>query len=134
MDHRTDDRASPVRSRRRDDAFSTQILDRALARKRAEREHLRQAVYARTIAALERLADDVAFERAILFGSVLATGRFRADSDVDIAFSRLDDTDFFPVVARLSRELERDVDIIQLENHPLATSVLEKGVVWRPKR
>lgn len=50
-----------------------------------------------------------------LFGSV-AEGRSTASSDVDIAVEGLSGSDYFDAMVALSDALERDVDLIRMEN------------------
>jgi hypothetical protein len=43
----------------------------------------------------------------------------------------LDDQDFSPAAAFLFSALETDVDLLQLEGHPLATIVNQAGIGWK---
>jgi len=114
------------------DVFSTGTLDRALKRKRAEREKFRQKRTAEVLAALEKLSQDVAFEEAILFGSLMRKGKYSEDSDIDIGFVGLADKDFFRVQAFLSRALDADVDVVQVEKSGrLKEKIREEGVRWK---
>jgi hypothetical protein len=45
-----------------------------------------------------------------------------------MGFLGLADEDFFYAMAFLSREIGRDVDLIQLESHPLRNKILTTGV------
>lgn len=114
--------------------FPTPVLDRALEREHNERERLRREALDRLYSALDTLSETVFFERAWIFGSVISPGRFTRYSDIDVAFDRLDDSDFFPAMSLLSNYLVREVDVIQLENYPLADSIRRKGLVWTPRR
>lgn len=108
------------------------LVQGALARKRQQRETLREDVLKASFAALNRLADRVGFDDALLFGSVVQPSRFREGSDVDIGFWNLDNQDFFFTIAFLSRELGRDVDVIQLEQAgQLQQKILREGVSWK---
>jgi uncharacterized protein len=55
---------------------------------------------------------------------------FIPDSDVDIAFYKLKDEDFFKAISFLSRRLARDVDVIQLEGHRLEEKRKSTGIKW----
>lgn len=79
--------------------------------------------------AIKELSKNFDFKEVYLFGSVLKTKTFYTYSDIDIGFYRLKDCDFFKVSAFLSRYLERDVDIIQMEGHRLEEKIKEEGVV-----
>ncbi|RDV84797.1 nucleotidyltransferase domain-containing protein [Ammonifex thiophilus] len=107
--------------------FSTHLIDAVLERKRKEREEVRKKLLEQTFKALERLAQIYSFEEAYIFGSLVKPGRFLPGvSDIDIAIAGLDDKDFFPTAAFLSSELGTDVDLVQLECHPLAETIKER--------
>ena len=67
--------------------FSTEVLDRALARKRRARERHRQAALARLLDLLA--ASPIALPDATIFGSILRPGAFHEQSDVDLAIPPL---------------------------------------------
>ncbi len=112
------------------EAFSCHLLDEALAVRHMAREGRRLATLARVQEALARLATRVEFTEAYIFGSLLDSTRFHDDSDVDLAFVGLRDEDFFPAMAWLSRELRREVDLVQLEGHRLEEKVKKEGIRW----
>lgn len=111
--------------------FSTYLLDAAIARRREERERLRQEVVALALTALDELAQEVPFKQAYLFGSVARPHRFHPDSDVDIAFVGLSDEHFFRAMALLSRKLGRDVDVVQLESVRWKDAIVREGIRWK---
>ena len=47
-----------------------------------------------------------------------------------MAFVGLRDGDFFQAIAFLTRELEADVDVVQLEGHPLREKIVKEGIRW----
>ena len=114
--------------------FSTHLLDEALARKRREREALRQKVLTQALLALDELSQEIPFFAAYIFGSVVNPHKFRGDSDVDVAILVLPDEYFFRAMAFLSARLGRDVDLVQLEVCPFAEKVKKEGVKWTKKR
>lgn len=111
--------------------FSTQILDRGLNRRRAERERERQQWLVRIEGALEQLAMEITFKEAYLFGSVAQPYRFQDGSDIDIGVAGLNPDDLLRAMAFLSRYLEREVDVIPLEGHRLAEKIKREGKRWR---
>jgi len=112
--------------------FSTHLLDAVLEKKRKEREETRKKFIERTFAALERLAQTINFKEAYIFGSLVKPGHFLPGvSDVDVAIAGLEDKDFFPAAAFLSSELGIDVDLIKLEQHPLAETIRKEGIRWK---
>lgn len=54
----------------------------------------------------------------------------KGSSDVDIGFVWLRDEHFFRVGAFLSTMLRSDVDVVQLEGHPLEEKVKGEGIRW----
>jgi hypothetical protein len=108
--------------------FDTSLLDRALDQNQERREALRGD----TIASLRNAlaATPVRYSAVYLFGSVLQPGRFREDSDVDVAFEGLSDEDYFRAKRYLENTLRRPVDVLQLEEHRLRNVICRKGVRW----
>ena len=111
--------------------FSTHLLDRALAKERLKREERRRERLTDVFRALDELSSRISFEEAYIFGSLVKPYRYFDNSDVDIAFVGLKDEDFFQAMAFLSRELGTEVDILQLEGHPLWEKILREGIRWK---
>ena len=105
-------------------------VDDVLAARRQQREQRRIELLRGVKEALGRLADAIAFRNAYIFGSLVKPGRFFEDSDIDIAVEGLKDEDLFPAIAFLSRELGREVDVIQLEGHRLEGKIRQEGLRW----
>jgi len=102
--------------------------DLAIQEKREKWEKERKRILRRTNKALGCLSQKIKFSEAYLFGSVTLPYRFTKDSDVDIGFWGLANEDFFYAIAFLSREIGRDVDVIQLERHPFKEKIQTTGV------
>ena len=115
----------------RTERFSTHLLDRALLREREGIEQERQKQVAAVLGALDALSHQVFFDQAYIFGSLAKPHRFFKDSDVDIAFVGLKDEDFFQTIAFLSRELDKEVDVLQLEEHPMRDKIVREGIKWK---
>lgn len=108
----------------------TYLLDKALQKKRMEKERLRLAIIEKAKKILKQMGETVPFEKAYLFGTMTKPYRFSEESDIDIAFIDLKDEDFFPALAYLSRSLGRNVDILQLEKHRLKKKIMKEGILW----
>jgi predicted nucleotidyltransferase len=94
---------------------------------RQEREALRLEVLARAREAIRRSAPVFSAIRAVhLFGSILQPGRFRPDSDVDVAIEGDDVKVETPFWRALEEALERDVDL-RPRIGPVARAVEEGG-------
>jgi len=111
-------------------AFDTHLLDQGLLRRRELREKRRKERLEEVFHVLKELSDEVPFREAYIFGSLAKPFRFFDDSDIDIAFVGLKDEDFFQTMAFLSRKLASDVDVIQLEEHPLEEKIMREGIRW----
>ena len=114
--------------------WSTDLLDAALAKKKQKREQFRKQLLALAMQTLDKLALEISFEQAYIFGSVSRPHGFNELSDLDVAFMGLKDEDFFKAMAFISREVGRDnVDVVQLEGHRLAEKVMREGIPWKRK-
>jgi predicted nucleotidyltransferase len=95
--------------------------------RRAEREALRLEVLERARAAIRQRAPEFpAIRAAYLFGSILQSGRFHAESDVDVAIDCDDLEAETPFWRALERELECNVDLRPREG-PIARAVEDYG-------
>jgi hypothetical protein len=113
--------------------FPTPLLDASMERKKREREALRLEMLEKLFNILERLSEDVPFKDAYIFGSLSRAFKFFEDSDIDIGFTGLSDGDFFKAISFISREIGRDVDVIQLEGQRLAGKIKKEGIKWARK-
>ncbi|MBS3984026.1 MAG: hypothetical protein KGZ66_00245 [Selenomonadales bacterium] len=114
--------------------WSTHILDSARAKKKQAREQLRVRLLDAAMQALDKLSLLLQFDKAYVFGSVARQQGFDELSDLDIAFAGLRDEDYFTAAAFLSREVGIDeVDVVQLEGHRLASTIVKEGIPWKRK-
>jgi predicted nucleotidyltransferase len=109
------------------------LLDAIIEKKSKKKEEQRLGIIEKVLAAIDKLSLEIAFKEAYLFGSVTKPHRFSERSDLDIGFLGLDDRDFFRVMSYLSREVGRDVDVIQLEEHRLTDKIKTGGIRWKRK-
>ncbi|MDZ7343447.1 MAG: nucleotidyltransferase domain-containing protein [candidate division KSB1 bacterium] len=110
--------------------FNTTLLDHALLKKRAENEQRRQETLRRVLHMLPQLATKYGFNRAYLFGSITQKGRFRKNSDIDIAVAGLSDEKYFAFIAEFSERLGREIDVVQIEKHRLEKRIRETAIEW----
>lgn len=108
--------------------FSTYLLDEAIIRKTNEREKLRLDVLKKLHYIIGKLHLEVPFKEAYIFGSVTKPYEFLENSDADIGFLGLKDEYFFKITTFISREMGRNVDIIQLENFRFAEKIKKEGI------
>ena len=114
--------------------FDFSIWERSLARKEEERRKLRQAVLVRLDEALNALSEKYCWTEIFIFGSVTREGAFRDGSDVDVGIEGLNPLDHYAFVADISSLLERDVDVVILEECGFADRIKEKGQKWPMKK
>jgi hypothetical protein len=107
---------------------TTYLLDEIIRAKKEKREVLRMEQIKKVLAALDKLAEQLSFTEAYLFGSLVKPYAFYPESDIDIGFTGLKDADFFKAMAFLSSELGREVDVIQMEGHRLTPKILKEGL------
>ena len=108
--------------------FSTYLLDEAVVREKEEREKLRLDALKKLNYIIGRLYLEVPFTEAYIFGSVTKPYEFSENSDADVGFLGLKDEYFFKTMAFISREINMDVDIIQLERSRFAKKIKKEGV------
>lgn len=111
--------------------FKTQKIKEAYQRKDAEREKLRIKTLQEVCNILGKLSEEIQFEAAYIFGSVLKENRFSEYSDVDIAFLGLDRDELFYVTGYISGKIGRDVNIIHLEDISFKDKILREGFQWK---
>jgi predicted nucleotidyltransferase len=110
------------------------LVRKALEEKKYHQEALRQQTITEVFAVLERLSQRVTFDQAFLFGSLVRPYTFYDHSDIDIGFVNLHDDQIFWVIAFLSRQLGRDVDVVQLEKAGrIRAKILQEGIPWMKK-
>jgi predicted nucleotidyltransferase len=83
--------------------------------------------------ALNTLTAKYKWEKIYLVGSVIRSGGFKVNSDVDIAVKGLDKYQLYSFIGDISLLLKRDVDVIRLEETPFAAAIINKGIPWTPK-
>jgi len=109
------------------------VWERSCARKSEEREKSRQFALARLDKALSVLSEKYSWNGIFIFGSVAREGAFHENSDVDIGIEGLDPLQHHEFVGELSRLLERDVDVVLLEECGFGDRIKEKGLKWLMK-
>ena len=111
-------------------SFDTSVLDAALDRQRAGHEQQRQALVTHVLRLLDDLGPAYGVQRAYIFGSLAKAGRFRPESDIDIAVAQIDARRFFEFSGRLSAELRREVDLMVLSECHFADKIRREGIEW----
>ena len=111
-------------------AFPTPLLDARLAREKEQNERERQQLLPLALAWLQAHGLDYGISRGYLFGSVTQPGRFTQSSDIDIAVDTWETGNIFGLMGYLSLYLNRDVDVIPLDQCHFADKIRLLGMSW----
>lgn len=111
--------------------FDISIWERADRQNRESREQSRQKVLKDLSGALDQLSLNYKWDELYIFGSVSQSDRFSERSDVDIGIQGLDKHMHYRFVAELSNLMERDVDVVRLEDCSFAEAIRTRGIQWK---
>ncbi len=111
--------------------FPTPLLDAKLARQKAVNEQLRQQILQMTLSWLGDHAACYGIRSGYIFGSVTLPGRFSDRSDVDLAVETHKTGDICALMGDLSMHINRDVDLIPLDQCHFADKIRRIGLTWK---
>ena len=114
--------------------FDFSIWERNLARKEEKREELRHSFLLKLDKSLEALSEKYSWKEIFIFGSITRNGAFHENSDVDIGIEGLGPLRHYAFVGEISGLMERDVDVVLLEECGFADRIKEKGLKWSMKK
>lgn len=103
---------------------------KSILKRQADQEEMRIAVIERIKWALRKLKKKYYWDEAYLFGSVAHKGKFRRNSDIDIALSGLNKHEHYAFTGEISDLLDKRVDVVLLEECHFARSIKDKGLKW----
>jgi predicted nucleotidyltransferase len=83
---------------------------------------------------LQEHASQFGIERGYLLGSVTQVGRFSPQSDLDLAVESLQQGDPFGLAGYLSLHLNREVDVVPLDQCHFADKIRQQGITWSANR
>jgi len=109
------------------------IWHKAFLEREAEREKLRIYILEQINKALTTLEKKYHWDKVYLFGSAAQKGKFRENSDIDIAIEGLNSFDHYAFTGDISDFLNMRVDVVLFEECPFAKSIEEKGLKWNRK-
>ena len=99
-----------------------------------EREKVRKRILQDVNKTLQLLMEKYTWKEIYLFGSIVQEGRFKPNSDVDIAIRGLNKFDYYAFIGEVSGILNRRVDVIRLEECHFSSSIIKKGMRWTHKK
>lgn len=111
--------------------FPTPLLDARLTQQKADNEQDRQQILQMTMSWLGENAARYGIEGGYIFGSVTLPGRFRDRSDVDLAVETHKTGDICALMGDLSMHINRDVDLIPLDQCHFAEKIRRIGLSWK---
>jgi hypothetical protein len=106
---------------------------KGILKKQDDQEKARIAALQQVEEALHCLEKKYRWDEAYLFGSIVLEGRFRRNSDIDIAVLGLKKFDYYEFIGEISDLLNKRVDVVLLEECHFAQSIKEKGQKWNRK-
>jgi predicted nucleotidyltransferase len=106
---------------------------KSILKKQSDQERKRISVLRQVEEALNILEKKYQWDEAYLFGSIALKGRFGRNSDIDIAVSGLRKFDYYEFIGEISDILNKRVDVVLLEECPLAALIKDKGLKWNRK-
>lgn len=107
--------------------FDTHILDRAIKRKQTDQEQARIVMLDNVSNVLKDIRRTMGIKEAIVFGSLLVHHQWYCDSDVDVAVSGCS-LYILDVMKAIEDVTLCDVDILDLDTHPSASSIRRQGM------
>jgi uncharacterized protein len=112
-------------------AFPTPLLDARLAKQKASNEQVRQKLLQETLHWLNGHTLKYGIQAGYIFGSVTQRDRFTEHSDIDLAIETHKTGDICGLMGDLSMHLNRDVDLIPLDQCHFAQKIRQVGLPWK---
>lgn len=107
--------------------FDTSLWEKVLSDECQNREKNRQEFLKSAIIKLNEFFLKRQVDKVFLVGSILKEGRFYPFSDIDIAVEGLVDN-YFQIISQLEELLERNIDLIELENCRFREAIEKNGL------
>lgn len=111
-------------------AFPTPLLDARLVREKKQNEADRVRLLQLALEWLHLHAGTYGINHGYVFGSVTQPGRFTPASDIDIAVDTWTTGDICGLMGYLSLHLNRDVDLVPLDQCHFADKIRRLGTPW----
>jgi predicted nucleotidyltransferase len=81
--------------------------------------------------AIQQLENIYQWDEIYLFGSITKPQQFSHWSDIDIGIKGLNKYRHYRFISDLSGLLEREIDVVRLEDCPFAEAIEKRGVLWK---
>jgi predicted nucleotidyltransferase len=106
------------------------LWEAKLRRDQAANEAERLRVLSELLRWLDAYAVEQGIEAAWIFGSLTRSNGFSTHSDIDLALAHDPNLRQFRIMSTLSTVLDRDVDVILLDDCPFANDIRREGIQW----
>lgn len=110
--------------------FPTPLLDARLAREKEQNEADRLRLLQSALEWLYANGETYGISHGYIFGSVIEPGRFTRTSDIDIAVDTWETGNICGLMGYLSLHVNRDVDVIPLDQCHFANKIRRLGIPW----
>lgn len=110
--------------------FPTPLLDQKRAQQKVNNECDRQRLLQEALGWLEQNTPRFGIEQGYLFGSMTQPDKFSQFSDLDLALNSLSQGEPFGLISHLSTFLDREVDLVPLDQCHFAHKIQREGVRW----
>lgn len=111
-------------------AFPTPLLDARLAREKEQNEAERLKLLPLVLEWLCTHGKTYGIPHGYVFGSVTEPGRFTQTSDIDVAVDTWETGNICGLMGYLSLHLNRDVDVVPLDQCHFADKIRHRGMSW----
>ena len=113
--------------------FDISIWERATQLNKVAIEKNRKKVLNDLSSAIHQLSQNYHWDELYIFGSITRPEQFGKHSDIDVGIQGLDKFMHYRLVADISGMLDRDVDVIRLEDCGFAETIKTRGILWKKR-
>ena len=110
--------------------FPTPLLDARLAREKEQNEAARLQLLDLALQWLRTHGTTYGITHGYIFGSVTKPGHFTQNSDIDLAVDTWETGNICGLMGYLSLHLNRDVDVVPLDQCHFADKIRRLGMPW----
>ncbi|ETR68422.1 MAG: DNA polymerase subunit beta [Candidatus Magnetoglobus multicellularis str. Araruama] len=107
------------------------IWKKHLVKEKQLAEIKRKEMFKKVCHSIEILSHKYDWNMLYIFGSLVKEGAFTNRSDIDIAISGLNKFEHYRFIADISGLIERDVDVVLLEDLDYSQTLIKGGIQWK---
>ena len=114
--------------------FDISIWERATQQNKVASEKNRKKALNDLSSAIHQLSQNYSWDELYIFGSITRSEHFGEHSDIDIGVQGLDKFMHYRFVGDLSGLMDRDVDVVRLEDCSFAETIKNRGILWKKRK